>query len=48
MVEQFNNNPKDICIMRTEAIGEINGQESKKVVECIEKLMEKMGSHEAT
>ena len=36
----YHNNPKDICIMRTEAIGEINGQESKKIVECIEKYDE--------
>ena len=30
------NNPIDVCIMRTEAIGVLDGNKSKKIVECIE------------
>ncbi len=33
-------NLKDICVMRTEAIGILNGQKSTKTIECIEKYNE--------
>ena len=36
-------NPKDICIMRTEAIGTKNGSTETKKVECIEKYNEETG-----
>lgn len=39
----FIENPVDLCIMRTEATGIINGEKSTKRVECIEVYNEKTG-----
>ena len=32
----YNKNPEDVCIMRTQCIGELNGQKKTKNIECIE------------
>jgi len=39
----YDKNPKDICIMRTQSIGESNGQKKIKTIDCIELYDEDTG-----
>ena len=32
----YDKNPKDVCIMRTQSMGESNGQKKVKTIDCIE------------